>query len=110
MNGVTRHYIMGKIMPLEFRDKLGTIAITPELMQMIVGFVPPEPAPEPIIPEPEETGPWATIHGMLEEDNKTIHRVEQRGKSIRCTCQDFRINKNQNCKHIADARTNNKIV
>lgn len=98
-------------MALEFRDKLGGVILDPALVARTNAYVPPvviTPAPEPI---KEETVPWTCIHSQLSEtDKKTIHRVEQRGKELRCTCQDFRLRKNPNCKHIRAAKDAGRVV
>jgi hypothetical protein len=97
-------------MALEFRDKLGGVILHPELIAKTAAYTPPELPPVPeVIEDPAPTGPWECIHQKLDSDQKTIHRVEQRGKEIRCTCKDFRLNKNANCEHIADARDLNKV-
>ena len=98
-------------MALEFRDKLGGVVLDPALIARTNAYVPPvveEPVAPPVV---EETGPWSCIHSQLSEtDKKTIHRVEQRGKELRCTCQDFRLKKNANCKHIQAAKDQGKVV
>lgn len=98
-------------MSLEFRDKLGGVIISPELLARAKAFVPPVVAqPSVVIEEPTETGPWECVYTQLGSDQKTIHRVEQRGKEVRCTCMDFRIHKNKNCKHIVKGRADGKVT
>jgi hypothetical protein len=38
---------------------------------------------------------------LLSNTNRNVqHTVKREGNEFRCSCQDFKINKNSNCKHI----------
>ncbi len=91
-------------MPIEYKDKLGGVLLTPDLIERARNFVPPV-IEVPLTPVVEEDlGKWECIDSHLDKDNVTIHRVERRGAALRCTCQDFRIRKNANCEHIVKSK------
>ncbi len=83
-----------------FRDRLGGVNIPDYLFEKIKDYVPPPAKVEPERPK-IDFGPadWTLVKTFNSSKGSSVHRVEQKGRELRCTCQGFRIQKKGYCKH-----------
>jgi hypothetical protein len=82
-----------------YHDRLGGVIIPDFLLDKVKEYVPPVPTniPEPVVID----GPadWTLVKTFNSSKGNSVHRVEQKGQELRCTCQGFRIQKRGFCKH-----------
>jgi hypothetical protein len=82
-----------------YSDRLGGVIIPDFLFEKVKDYVPPArvETPEPVVID----GPadWMLVKTFNSSKGSSVHRVEQKGRELRCTCQGFRIGKKGYCKH-----------
>lgn len=84
-----------------YHDKLGGVTIPDFLIDKVKEYVPPVKPTKKSEPSRHDDGPadWTLVKTFKSSKGNSVHRVEQKGRELRCTCQGFRIQKKGYCKH-----------
>lgn len=96
---------------IDFRDSMGEFFIPEDLLKAAEAYVPPKDTSFQSQPEYQDLPvDWVVVRIFASTSNaKVSHKVEQKGREFRCSCQAFKIQKRGFCKHTTQTKRELKI-